>query len=114
MAHKSADATRLLEAESEREYLVELHEQLVVAQARALKANSFVAASKLLSQALEIKRAILALDSEAAANAKTPRSEEDLVSLLTERLSELPTPYLEMAVTEYLRRHPGARVVVDG
>lgn len=40
-------------------------------------------------------------------------SEETFVAGFVERLQNLPLPYLELAVTEYCRRHPGVRLVTE-
>lgn len=107
-----AKAVRLRKATSKLDWLREAARQAEEAYAEALASEtSYVAARQFLTEAKKYRDEIEVLEK---AEASGDRSEEAFLADLEEQLPTWPTPYLELAVSEYLRRHPGVRLVSPG
>ena len=70
--------------------------------------ESWVAAQAALKQIKELK---VELDAELDAAGQAITSEEQFAAALSERVTDLATPHLEICVQEYLKRHPGMKLV---
>lgn len=94
---------------SEVEVLEWLLEQAGKTYESATKASSFVAAQAALRQIRDLRQELEV--KRAATDSHGPVSEEQFVILLREGVARIATPHLEIAVSEYLRRHPGLQLV---
>lgn len=100
---KGAQLTGLAALRWARDQALETYEQ-------GRRVESLVSAEKALRTAITLGKEIDTLvEAEAARSAADPSkmSEEEFVGLFREKVTGLPTPYLELAVAEYLQRHPG-------
>ncbi len=107
-----AAAKRLEATEGRLAWLREARRQATEMYAEARRDGSYVAAEKCLRAAAQHGQEITVLEA-AELTGKGAQSEEAFVAELVERLNDLPTPYLELAVTEYLKRHPGMHLAAD-
>ncbi len=109
MAGTKKAAAVPLARQSEVEVLEWLITQAEKTYNKATTAESYVAAQSALRQIRELRQE---LEVKRAASASTGAvSEEQFVSLLKEGVQRIATPHLEIAVSEYLRRHPGLQLV---
>ncbi len=94
-------------------YLQWAREQALATYEDARRAGSFVAAEKSLRTATDLAvRIALEEEKARAAGEMDPSqiSEEKFADVLRDRVRQLAVPHLEIAVEEYLRRHPGLEI----
>lgn len=104
----SAWARRLTKARG-KVWLLEAHAQCIAMADESRRCQSMVAADRLLGRAQKLQAELAAV--EAAEAEGGAASEEEFLAWLDRELPTLPVAYLERAVAEYLRRHPGVRLV---
>ena len=106
-----AHVLRLRRATTKLDWLREAKRQAEEAYAEArASGKSYVAARQFMAEAKKYTDEIDALEKAETATSG-PLGEVEFLAMLDERLAALPLPYLERAVTEYLRRHPGVQLV---
>ena len=113
-AERGSKVRRLIAAPTEVDFLLELERQTLDLYVAAAKKESYVAAQHLLRDARDIRARRDAALKAAKEEGDVPTTEGELMDRLLASARDLPTPYLEPLVAEYLRRMPGARVVFDG
>lgn len=97
-------------------YLLAAHDEAQAGYKKSLAKDQFSAAEKFLARAVALKKeAELALKAEGtiAETGAASMSEEQFHDWLRDRVRQMATPHLEIAVSEYLDRHPGLRLVQE-